>query len=566
MVDLKANPFYLDDEAIAWVEETKNQMTLEEKIGQLFCPVGFTTDRDVLKGMLEKNIGGMMYRPGMGAEIQDIHRFLQENTKIPLLLAANLESGGTGTAADGTNFARPMQAAACPNEEEQAYRLGYISCMEGAAVGCNWSFAPIVDIDKNFRNPITNLRTFGDDADRVLRMGSAYLRGADEAGLAVSIKHFPGDGVDERDQHLHTTTNSLSTEEWMESYGKIYRELIDQGAKTVMVGHIAQPAWAKRKNPSLTPAECHMPATLRKEIVGGLLREELRFNGLVVTDATPMLGYICAMERKQAVPTSIAIGCDTFLFNRDFDEDYRYMLEGYQSGILTDERLEEALMRILGTKAALGLHKKQKEGTLVPKPEALDILHCEKFQGWAKECADQSVTLVKNVDSVLPISPETYKRVVLFVTESEMAGQGGQLEKRLRTALEAAGFEVCQESGEAYVKDQPMNIEGFKQSCDLVIYAFNLPSASDNTAIRLFWKNGMMGSCMPWFTKEVPTIGISFANPYHLLDVPMMKTYINAYNDTEETVQAVVEKLTGKSEFFGKSPVDPFCGREDTKF
>lgn len=566
MVDLKAKPFNLNEEEIKWVEDTLNGMTLEEKIGQLFCPVGFTQDKEVLKSMLEKNIAGIMYRPGKGEEIQEVHRFLQENSKIPLLLAANLEAGGVGVASDGTDFGKPMQIAATDDEEE-AYHLGYISCMEGAAVGCNWSFAPIVDIDMNFRNPITNLRTFGADPDRVLRMGRGYLRGADEAGLAVSIKHFPGDGVDERDQHLLTSVNALSADEWMATYGKIYKGLIEQGAKTVMVGHIAQPAWEKKLNPELTEEETYTPATLSKELMQGLLRGELGFNGLISTDATPMLGYTCAMEREKAVPTSIAIGCDIFLFNKDFEEDYKFMMNGYKNGIITDERLTEALTRILGLKASLGLHKKQAEGTLVPGPEALSTLHSEKFVEWAKACADKSVTLVKDTQNLLPITPEKYKRVVLYVAEGGgFFGEKGGLEEKLKKAFEDAGFEVCLPPNGGYFSDKPVTVEGFKKDYDLAVYAFDFPTASNNTVIRLVWKGALMGTDTPWFTKEVPTMAISFANPYHLLDVPMIKTFVNAYTGTEFTIPAVMDKITGKSEFKGKSPVDPFCGRIDTKF
>lgn len=568
-VDLKANPFYLDEEDIKWVEETLASLTLEEKIGQLFCPVGFTTNENILKSMLNKNIGGIMYRPGLGINTQKSHRFLQENSKIPLLLAANLESGGVGLAVDGTDFGKPLQAAACENDEEQGYRLGYISCAEGAAVGCNWSFAPIVDIDMNFRNPITNQRTFGDDADRVLRMGSGYLRGAHENGLAVSIKHFPGDGVDERDQHLHVTVNSLSADEWMNTYGKVYGGLIKQGAHTVMVGHMAQPAWAKKLNPELSEEETYMPATLSKELMQGLLRGELGFNGMIVTDASPMLGFTCSMPRDLAVPTSIAIGCDMFLFNKDFNEDYTYMLNGYKKGILTDDRLDEALTRILGVKASLGLHKKQKEGTLVPGPEALTLLRNDKFVEWAKECADKSVTLVKDTQNLFPISPEKTKRVVLFTLENgstNSMSEESPLKTKLSVMLTEAGFEICEPPKAALFSDNPTAVEAFKANYDLVIYALDYPAVSNNVVVRLNWKGGMMDTSCPWFTAEVPTLAISFANPYHLLDLPQMKTFINAYTNNEYTVHAVMDKLLGKSEFKGISPVDPFCGRIDTRF
>lgn len=566
MINLKENPFYLDEKGIEWVETTLEKMSLEEKIGQLFCTVGYTTDEQELKKMLDKNIGGMMYRPGIGAEIQGTHRFLQENAKIPLLLAANLESGGVGTAVDGTNFGKPLQVAAC-DEPEQAYRLGHISCREGAAIGCNWAFAPIVDIDMNYRNPITNLRTFGDSADRVLQMGGEYMRGADEAGLAACIKHFPGDGLDERDQHLHVTVNSLSAEDWMDSYGKVYGGLIRKGAKTVMVAHIAQPAWAKKLNPELAEEETYMPASLSKELMTGLLREQLGFQGMIVTDATVMLGYMCSMSREKAVPTTIACGCDMFLFNRDFEEDYRYMLNGYREGIITEERLNEAVTRILGVKASLGLHEKQAAHTLVPETDALQVLGCDQFRKWAKECADKSVTLVKDTQNLLPLTPEKHKRVVLFVDEDQdLYGENGKLEKMLGEKLAEQGFEVCPAPSGSFITDKPLNIEEFKAEYDLAVYAFSLSGGSNSTVVRLDWKGGIMGGQTPWFTREIPTMAISFGNPYHLQDAPMMKTFINAYTNTEYTVEAVVEKLVGKSEFKGKNPVDPFCGKPDARF
>ena len=195
------------------------------------------------------------------------------------------------------------------------------------------------------------------------------MRGAKKNGVAVAIKHFPGDGIDERDQHILTSVNSLSREEWDESFGKIYSSLISQGAETVMVGHIALPAYADRD-------ERFLPASLSRSLITGLLREKLGFNGMVSTDATPMVGFTSAMPRARAIPSAIAAGVDMILFNKDIDEDYRFLLEGIRDGILTVERLDDAVTRILATKAALGLHIKQKRETLVPGPEALSAVGC----------------------------------------------------------------------------------------------------------------------------------------------------------------------------------------------
>jgi beta-N-acetylhexosaminidase len=236
-------------------------------------------------------------------------------------------------------------------------------------------------------------------------------------GVAVSIKHFPGDGVDELDQHLLTSVNTLSVEEWDSTFGKVYQQLIDYGAQTVMVGHIALPAYAKKLNPALSGKP--VPASLSKELVTELLRNKLGFNGLVITDASQMLGYTTGMKREDAVPTSIAVGCDMFLFTKNMEEDIEFMFKGYHKGIITDERLDEAVTRILATKAALKLHEKQASNTLVPGEEALSLLKNDQHIEWAKECADKGITLVKNNDSLLPLTKNKYKRVYLNVHDLE---------------------------------------------------------------------------------------------------------------------------------------------------
>ncbi|MGB4658759.1 MAG: glycoside hydrolase family 3 N-terminal domain-containing protein [Mobilitalea sp.] len=562
MINLKASPFYLTDDDIKWVEDSYSSMSLEEKIGQLFCPIVFTSDETELKQLVEKKqIGGVLYREGQGEEIQNSHRYLQKYSKIPLLTAANLEMGGTGSATEGTYYGREMLIAATDNVE-RAYQLGKISCREGAAVGVNWAFAPVVDIDREFRNPITNVRTFGSDYKRVIAMGEAYMKAAKEEGVAVSIKHFPGDGTDERDQHLLTSVNSLSCEEWDKSYGEIYKTLIDKGALTVMAGHIALPAYEEAMDKK--ESEKIIPATLSKNLLQHLLREKLGFNGLIATDATPMVGFCSAMERRTAVPTAIENGCDIFLFNKDIEEDFNYMTEGYQKGILSEKRLEEAVLRILALKAALKLHEKQKEGTLVPGKEALSILRCAEHDRMAQECADEGVTLVKDTQQLIPINVTSHKRILL-----EMLGDFDSNDRVygiFEKLLSDAGFEITKYQQENF--SRPLDtVEEFKNKYDMVLYIGNIETASNKTVSRINWYTFFgLGNNVPWFVEEVPAVFVSVGNPYHLMDVPMIKTFINGYCNSEYVINAIVGKMLGKSEFKGKSPVDPFCGRKDTRF
>ena len=556
------SPFHLSDQDVAWVTETYESMSLEEKIGQLFCPIGYSTNADYLKHeLLAKKIGGLFFRDGESKEMRSVFDYAQKNSRIPLLIPANLEAGGDGAATDGTSYGKPMAAAAA-NNSKYAYRLGKIATSEGAALGCNWTFAPVVDIDYNFRNPITNVRTYGSDPEVVLEYALEYMRAATEEGVAVSIKHFPGDGVDERDQHLLTSINDLSMKEWNHTFGHVYRGLIDAGALTVMVGHIALPSYQNHLNPA--DSKRVVPASLSPELIEGLLRRELGFNGLIVTDATPMVGFTSAMDRQTAVPYAIESGCDMFLFNKDLAEDHHFMMEGYQKGILSEERLREAVLRILATKAALRLHIKQAEHSLVPGEDALTILKNEEHVSWAKELADQSITLVKDTQKLLPIVVDQHRKVLLQILGDCKSNE--RVISTFESLLTQQGFQVTIYEQEDLFKGAD-NVRAFKEKYDLVIYLGNVENASNKTTNRINWYTLFgMGNNLPWFVYEVPTVFISLANPYHLFDVPMIKTYINCYSNNNDVLESVAQKLLGRSSFKGVNPVDPFCGREDLRY
>ncbi len=587
-VDLKAKPYYLDDEAIKWVKDTIDSMTIEEKIGQLFVNMGSSRTEEYLTDVVTKyKFGAVRYNPGTAKEVYDQNRILQKVSKIPMLIAANTEAGGNGACTDGTEIGLEVKVGAT-NDVKYAYEMGRVSGIEAAAVGCNWSFAPIVDINRNWRNPIISNRTFGDDPDRVLEFSKAYMKGFMESNMVCAMKHFPGDGIDERDQHLSNSVNTYSCEEWDETFGKVYKGMIDAGVHTVMAGHIMMPAYQKFFNPSMKDEET-MPATLCKELITDLLRGKLGFNGMVVTDASHMVGMTAMMKRSDILPNAIAAGCDMFLFFNDPDEDFEYMMNGYKNGVITEERLQDALERILGVKAYLGLHKKTAE-EITPPEEGLSVIGSQEFKDIAKEVSDKAITLVKNIgDSPLPLSPEKHKRILLVPQEKEsafalMAGGAGKKESYidyLKNKLEAEGFDVTiyesaidkiaklpkEEVGQAmknmYAGKAP--ITNITDNYDLIIQVAYVDSLCA-TVQRIEWKLSKGTPDMPWYVHELPTIFISLCCPFHLADVPQVKTYINAYDKNEHTLDALVEKLVGRSEFKGIDPVDSFCGLPDTRW
>ncbi len=562
MVDLKANPFFLDEKKESWVKETLAALSTEEKIGQMFCPIGGNIEEDYLKGFLEEfKPGAMLYRPMPAADVQKTHRFIQDHSKIPMLFGANLESGGNGICADGTYFARPMGVAATDNPVN-AYRLGAVAGKEAIAVGCNWAFSPICDLDLNYRNPITNVRTFGSNQERVIRFVKEQLKGLKDHGVAAAVKHFPGDGVDERDQHLVASVNSLSVEEYDKTYGTVWKEVVDTGTLSIMVGHIMQPAYSRYLNPDLRDEDI-LPATLSKEILQGLLRGKLGFNGMIVTDATPMMGFNTPMKRSQAVPAALAAGCDMILFNKDIREDYQFVRDAIADGRLSMERVDEAVTRILAMKAAMGLPESKEAGKLVPGAEALSAVACEEHKKWTKECADECVTLVKDTQNLLPISPDKYKKIRLYLLEDRIGGgfkDGEGAIGKVKEKLEKEGFEVAlfDYTKPDFYEMFEGGVEDIKSKFDLAVYVACIDTASNQSVRRIDWVH-LMAADAPWFINDVPAMFISIANPYHLVDAPMVKTFINAYTPSEEVVEQVIEKIMGRSEFKGVNPVDPFC-------
>ena len=562
-MNLKGKPFYLSDTDIEWVEQTLSAMTVDEKVGQLFCMVTYEGDEAFLRDMVTRiKPGGLMCRPMPLEETVKTVNLLQGTTKIPMLLSANLESGGNGVIEEGTKLGSPMQIAAS-DDPKMAEKLGVICGETGAATGLNWTFAPTVDLDLNFRNPITNTRTFGSDKERVTAMGKAYIKAIQERGIAATVKHFPGDGVDERDHHLVTSVNDLPWDEWDQSFGAIYRDCIDAGVMSVMIGHISLPHYEKRVNPNIPDAEI-LPASLSKQVVTGLLREEMGFNGLIVTDATTMAGVCIPMPRRKAVPQAIASGCDMFLFTKDMNEDVAFMRAGVEDGTITTERLNEAVIRILAMKAALKLHAKELS---VSAEEVRKVIAAPEHKVWAKECADQGITLVKEEPGVLPLLPEKHKKILFYGIEAKQGfaySVKAGIAEAFKQKLLAEGFEVDEfdpnAGREGWLKASG-EIEG---KYDAIVYLANLATKSNQTVVRIEW-DMPMGANVPVYIESVPTIFISVENPYHLLDVPRVKTFINAYSSTDEVLESLIEKLIGKSPFVGKSPVDPFCGRWDAK-
>ena len=577
MVDLRAKPFFLDDEAVAWVERTFASLTLDERIGQLFINLNVSFDEGYLDNVVSNlHVGGIRYMGSDAATVQKHIRYAQSKAKVPLLVASNPEMGGAGSADDGTLVATHLQAGSHP-DASIARRMGRVAGRETAAMGCNWAFAPIVDIHYNWRNTVISTRSFGNTPDVVIERAKEYFDGISESKTVCAMKHFPGDGMDERDQHVVTSYNTLRYDEWNAAYGRVYRELIDHGVQSIMVGHIGAPELSKHFRPGLTDSGV-MPATLAPELLQDLLRDELGFNGVILTDASMMIGMTQAMRRRDLVPAAIAAGCDMFLFFRNAEEDFRYMLEGYRSGVITEERLQDAVLRILALKASLGLHNTPRED-LVPAPEALAVIGSAEHHAIAAEIADKTVTLVKDTQGNLPLTPSTHKRIRLYGVSGQADFTGtdpnGFLEIA-RDELEKAGFEVhVFKNAKQRAAEGEENVyfhtvmadeanERYAEKYDAAIVFANVTGFAQEASVRIIWSTPMAAE-IPWYVTEVPTVFVSLAQPNHLIDVPMVKTMIHAHAPSRETISAAVDKIQGLSPFTGTFNDNVWCDTFGTR-
>lgn len=587
LVDLRKKPYNLDEEAISWVENTIAQMTLDEKIGHLFVNMGSQRTEEYLTGVLKDyKIAAVRYNPGPAADIWEQNYILQTKSKIPLLIAANTESGGNGAVTDGTKIGDEIKIAATA-DSRHAYEMGKVAGIEAAAVGCNASFAPIMDLSRNWRNPIIANRTWGADVDQVIELSKEYMRGIMEHGIVPFAKHFPGDGIDERDHHLSFASNPMTKSEWMETFGRIYGEMADAGLPGIMAGHIHLPNVEKEMHPE-RELDDMLPASLNKTLLDELLRGELGYNGAIVTDASHMIGMTASMPRRELLPTAIEAGCDLFLFFNDPEEDLQWMKEGLKKGLLTEERLHDALRRTLGLKAKLGLHlfEGRRQEIMLPKEEALALIGKDEAKNLAKEVADKAITLVKSKqEGIFPVNPDRYKRILLVEVDGYKGGFGAMInagKKRaadtLKELLEARGHEVSiWENTEARIAKLPeeerpaaiANVYASKRpiaeitdNYDLIINLVDVNSGG--TTQRIIWPAAKGTPDQPFYVHEIPTIVVSVQHPFALADMPQVSTYINAYDGLPVTLETLVTKLAGESSFTGVSPVDAYCGLVDT--
>jgi len=530
--------FNISKEKSIVVDKIIKNMKLEEKIGQLL----FLKQEE--EGSLPFTPGGVMFRSQPEEELRRKIGYNDSKMKIKPFVSANLESGPRGMISDSIEGITPLQVAATM-DSLNAYKLGDISGGLARKAGANMAFSPIVDINVNMDNPMVATRGFGSDVDEIIKFGRSEFDGFLKSGVIPVIKHFPGDGVSATDQHLLTAVNDLEPEEWMATYGRVYRELIALGAEVIMVGHISLPKYVSRFDSD----KAGYPASVSEIIIKNLLKRELGYDGLIITDSTHMAGYTSYHSRREAIVNSLNAGADMILFSRDPNEDFEYIEEAYRRGEISIESIDEKVRRILALKVKHNILEDRTED------ESIGDRIVEEGRKVFDEISDTSITLLKDKQEMLPL--ELKRKSVLLIPITRTKNIRDSQVDYFRELLEEERAQVTvknyrdEDSDEA--KDLKMSVKEFVSRYDLVIYLVNVKILSNRTSIRMEY-NAFNGVDAPWFVNEVDTLLISLSSPFHDRDAPMIKTVVNGYNDTRVTMDKIVEKIMGRSLFKGRDP------------
>lgn len=526
-------------ERSTWVDKTLASLTIEEKIAQLLFPSAYNladeSTGEKWKQIIGKvPIGGIYIARSESQHILKFTRAIQRESKVPVIVAGDLENGpGSVIMGRRIDFPHPMACGAA-DDETLAYRMGEASALDGRAHGIHWSFAPVVDLSLNFKNPIANVRSLGEEPERVKKLAVSIMKGMQDNGMVATAKHFPGDGVDDRDQHFCTSINSLSREEWFKVYGQVWKDVFEAGVLSVMVGHVALPFMDNERVDNYGP----MPATASYRIQTQLLREELGFEGLVVSDAQLMNGLSSRLSLKERVVQNILTGSDMAHAVKT-EQAFQALRETVKEGKLSEERINESVRRILRLKAWLGLNKSREP---LPMPSE------EKQSEWAKaslEMARKSIVIVRNFDGRIPLKA---KPGATILTVTLTYGDRYELDT-MDSLLKQHGFRVTHLRNPRFTH---LAEEMSKADIVLLNYVI-LPHLMYGTVnlvggiIEALWDS-------PW--KEHPGVVFSsFGNPYHLYELPAVPNWVNVYSPVEVSQKAFVEVLLGERKETGKSPV-----------
>ncbi|HEX8289682.1 MAG TPA: glycoside hydrolase family 3 N-terminal domain-containing protein [Pyrinomonadaceae bacterium] len=556
-----------DEKAYKWADKQLKKMTLDEKIGQLvhiginaqFLSQDSNEYKELKRQIVENKVGGIIVFVGGVYDTVHLVNRMQAEAKIPLLISGDFETGVGMRFPDTVNFPWNMAIAATGNPDF-ARRQGAIVGRESKALGVHQVFAPVVDVNNNADNPVINVRSYGENVGDVSRFAAAFTEGLQSENVLATAKHFPGHGDTAVDSHRGLPVIDYSRERLERTEFAPFRALINAGIGSVMISHISMPKLDNTKveplkqsiKPSYADSEVitegtTMPATLSKDIVTGILRNDMNFDGLIVTDAMDMSGLTLYFTQEEGSARAIMAGNDVLLKPANADAAIKGVREAVQSGRITEERLDQSVRKILAWKYKLGLSEKK-----ITPIEAIDTtVSSSATRQLTDEIAQNAITLVKAEENVLPLKNGA-KALVLCITNGEDRNYVGNT---LTTTLRQNGLKVervviDERATEKEIADAIAKVK----SSEIVIaglYGRVRSGAKNSIGLPASGEKVLREA----LASNAKVISAAFGNPYLLRGFPEMKTYIVSYGDMTSLQRATGNALTGKIDFKGKMPI-----------
>lgn len=529
----------------SWAERTLNKLTLREKIAQMMVfhmNMRFLNEEDPkwkeITSLLETDgIGGIHIWFGDAGTSLTLLNEIQRRSKIPVIVDADIENGLQRRFPAGTDLP-PLMAIAATGSTKYAYEAGKISAMEGRALGIQWNFSPVTDVNNNPNNPIINTRSFGENPDVVGEFAVEYIKGLQENGMLATAKHFPGHGDTETDSHTSLATIPSDSSRLWSLELKPFQTVIDAGVDAVMVAHIHSPDFQPNAN---------LPATLSSFWVTDILRKKMGFKGVIVTDSMTMGGITRNYSDAYALIHAINAGCDFILQNYNVKKSIDTVEDAVKRGIISEDRINESALRMLKMKEKVGLNTQR----FVTLGETMKTLGNQQFKHIADEMALKSITLVKNENSFFPLSVEENEEIIVIdIYDYPNDHDESVMTKEIkRSGLKIRSLQIDESDSTMYYESILSTIP---ENAPVILNAFVTPSAWKN---RIFLPDHQMEFIHSLNKKSDRILLISFGNPYLIQGLPETPAYICAWKDNQLMQNTVVQTVLGKNDFTGTLPI-----------
>jgi beta-N-acetylhexosaminidase len=569
----RPGPIHLDRGREKWAEKTLAKLTVEEKIGQVFmiwCRASFLNMENpeylqwreameryhVGSFAMTVHVDGPFLLRSEPYEAAELLNRLQHDSKLPLLFAADFERGVATRLQGTTNFPHAM-AFGADGKMEDAEMFGRITAQEARAVGVHWNFFPDADVNSNPVNPIINTRSFGEDPRQVGDLVTAYIKGAHEGGMLVTVKHFPGHGDTATDSHLGVASVNVDRAHLESIELPPFREAIAAGVDSVMVAHVTVPALDSDPN--------HV-ATISSSVVSDLLEKQLGFKGLIVTDALDMAGltHLFANNIGRAAVEAFKAGNDLLLIPADLGASYEAMLKAVQSGEISRERLDHSVLKILKIKASLGLNEARAVdlntlATSVGKPENITF---------GQQVADSAVTLVRDNGKVLPLKSkgtakaglpymtreETHNQVVAVLFSDDVRTDSGRaFGREFRARIPDARVIYVDPRIAAGMSDEVLKAVDEAQTVVAAVYVIPTAGKVGNSVAMADATGTLLQQLLDHAAGKMAVVAMG--NPYLASDFPKIENYVCTFSNATVSEVSAIKALFGEIPIRGHLPV-----------